>query len=155
MSQRWLLQDCYSTPFNIKNRGKLRRGMCTCWRTETSGWNPNLISNRDSPCLDPNLTLLLQGCNGAVCFCDDRDGCNSQIRWSNKSVRCHLIIKKHVPFQWFPPDLMQLYNFIDNLFSGTAQHCVSFSSFAFLSHLTFSFIILRYDRIIMDGAMHV
>ena len=33
---------------------------------EAPGWYVHLLDNRD-----------YQGCNGAVCYCDDRDACNS------------------------------------------------------------------------------
>ena len=51
-------------------------GMCICWKTETSRCNEInriyqifvlLIALKFSPC---------QGCNGGVCYCDDRDACN-------------------------------------------------------------------------------
>ena len=51
-------------------------GMCICWKTETSRCNVInriyqifvlLIALKFSPC---------QGCNGGVCYCDDRDACN-------------------------------------------------------------------------------
>merc|ERR1719204_687981 len=40
-------------------------------KREAPTWYAHLLENRD-----------FRGCNGAVCFCDDRDGCNSQIRTS-------------------------------------------------------------------------
>eukprot|EP00091_Calanus_sinicus_P012460 TRINITY_DN28073_c0_g1_i1.p1 TRINITY_DN28073_c0_g1~~TRINITY_DN28073_c0_g1_i1.p1 ORF type:complete len:125 (-),score=26.58 TRINITY_DN28073_c0_g1_i1:65-439(-) len=35
-------------------------------KREAPGWYLHLLDNRD-----------YQGCNGAVCFCDDRDACNA------------------------------------------------------------------------------
>merc|ERR1712032_710074 len=40
-------------------------------KREAPGWYVHLLENRD-----------FQGCNGAVCFCDDRNGCNSDTRIS-------------------------------------------------------------------------
>ena len=58
-------------------REMLQAGMCICWKTETSRCCNVinriyqifvlLIALKFSPC---------QGCNGGVCYCDDRDACN-------------------------------------------------------------------------------
>ena len=70
---------CYSFCVGIQLdmfREMPQAGMCICWKTETSRCNEInriyqifvlLIALKFSPC---------QGCNGGVCYCDDRDACN-------------------------------------------------------------------------------
>merc|ERR1711973_412437 len=48
----------------IPNDGRIKKDCVS--KREAPGWYVGLLENRD-----------YKGCNGGVCFCDDRDACNS------------------------------------------------------------------------------
>ena len=63
----------------IPNDGRIKKDCVP--RKEAPGWFVHLLENRDfqvRPGQGGQLSQppVLQGCNGGVCFCDDRDACN-------------------------------------------------------------------------------
>ena len=67
----------------IPNDGRIKKDCVP--RREAPGWFVHLLDNRDFKVRPGQVgyndsSLLVQGCNGGVCFCDDRDACNLSTR---------------------------------------------------------------------------
>ena len=61
----------------IPNDGRIKKDCVP--RREAPGWFVHLLDNRDFKVRPGQVGYndsSLQGCNGGVCFCDDRDACN-------------------------------------------------------------------------------
>ncbi len=57
---------------------------------EAPPWYVHLLLNRDFQVYSEKISIcvtmtkfIIQGCNGAVCYCDDKDGCNNASKMSD------------------------------------------------------------------------
>ena len=131
---------------------------------EAPGWYAHLLDNRDFRVITSSeeakeyfvwelwsssqsifcaMPKIRQGCNGGVCFCDDRDGCNSETRSESrrpKRKRRNFLLLMTFP-EIISVGLMK--SFDNRVFSGTVRQCL-FCSLCLLPIYSNPFCDLRF-----------